>query len=85
MPLLPNLGQGSRAMVGFKNDEWTEFVGTIEAHSAKAIFFCASNWAEAQWLPRSQIEIISIDEEATPKEATIHVKTWLVNKNGWEK
>lgn len=69
--------------MGFKNDEYVEFEGVIEASSSKAVLFRAHNWDEAAWIPRSQMDIVAEDPDAEPKEFTLHIKKWLVEKNDW--
>lgn len=64
-------------------DNWTEFRGEIDGSSAKAVRFKAEEWDEFEWIPRSQMEIQSEDEEAFPKQYVIWIKGWLVEKNGW--
>lgn len=71
--------------MGFKNDEWVEFEGVIEQPTAKAVLFLANEWTEAQWIPRSQMEIISKEVDSDPPVYIIHIKKWLVDKNGWKK
>lgn len=69
--------------MGFKNDEWVELQGIIEQPTGKAVLFLADDWDKAEWIPRSQMEILQIDEDADPKHYVIHVKKWLAEKNGW--
>jgi hypothetical protein len=66
------------------SDDWIELHGHIEATSMKAILFQADYWEKAEWLPRSQIEIISQGKDEEDREQfTVRVKEWLARKNGW--
>lgn len=69
--------------MGFKNDEMIEFEGTIEASSAKAVLFLADQWTEAAWIPRSQMDIVKEEQTDSGKRFTLHIKKWIVEKNGW--
>jgi hypothetical protein len=55
--------------------------GEIEAQTARAVLFRAHHWDEAQWLPKSQVEI---DRDPDGGEVTIRVAGWLARKNGWD-
>lgn len=64
-----------------RSDEVMEFHGTIITTTPKAIRFTADQWSEPAWIPKSQAEIIDLDE--TSQRATLHIKMWLCKKNGW--
>lgn len=65
-----------------KND-WYEFEGVIEAWSAKSYLFRGDFWDNAEWVPKSQIKVVEMDENVVPKRAVIEIAGWLCEKNGW--
>lgn len=65
----------------YDDNQFYEREGFIEATSAKAILFKADDWDKAEWLPRSQTQIIETSTEESP--AVVAIKGWLMNKNGW--
>ena len=62
-------------------DEMLEFNGVIVASSAKAWKFEADQWKEAAWIPKSQSELVDLDE--SNKQCVMRIKAWLCEKNGW--
>jgi len=60
----------------------SQFLGYVVASSNNALFFKDHFWEEAQWIPKSQCEIIPTDHWIT--ETHLSIKEWLCGKNGWE-
>jgi hypothetical protein len=58
-----------------------EFHGDIVASSEKAWKFKSDTWDKAEWIPKSQCEIVELDEHE--HRATLRIKQWLCEKNGW--
>ena len=72
--------------MGFRSEEPdVEFEGVIESTTAKAVLFQADEWDKAEWLPRSQCTIVPDHDSDTQGKATVFIKAWLVEKNGWKK
>lgn len=59
-----------------------EFEGVLEGSSAKAILFQADFWDKAEWIPRSQCELV-MKVDGVNQECTVYVRRWLAKKNGW--
>lgn len=71
--------------MAYGSQEEIEFEGVIEATSAKSIKFQADEWDEAVWIPRSQCTIFPNHDSDRNGAATVFIKEWLVEKNGWKK
>jgi hypothetical protein len=69
-------GRGSK-----KQDAYYEFHGEVVASSEKAWKFKSDTWDKAEWLPKSQCQVVDMDEHE--HRATIKIKQWLCEKNGW--
>lgn len=66
-----------------REEHWLQFHGELAKNgTAKALFFKADNWTDEQAIPRSQCEIVDLDEDTG--RATLRIKEWLCKKNGWE-
>lgn len=60
-----------------------ELEGVVENTSGKAVLFRANDWTEAQWIPRSQSELVMQPESDIPMAAIMYIRRWLCKKNGW--
>jgi len=60
-----------------------ELEGVVENHSAKAVLFRADTWDKAEWIPRSQSELVMQPESDVPGAAVLYVRRWLARKNNW--
>lgn len=66
---------------GNKQDEFLQFDGDLENTTPKAYLFKGDGWPNAEWVPKSQVEVVDINEDKT--RATLKIKKWLCEKNGW--
>ncbi len=60
-----------------------ELEGVVEGSSQKAILFQADEWDKAEWIPRSQCEIVPQPDSDGEKRAILYIRRWLCKKNGW--
>lgn len=60
-----------------------EFEGVLENHSGKAVLFRADDWDKAEWIPRSQSELVMQPDSETPNACILYIRRWLCKKNGW--
>lgn len=60
-----------------------EVEGIIETSSGKAVKFQGDFWDKAEWVPRSQCEIVMQTDSDEHGRAILYIRRWLCKKNGW--
>lgn len=60
-----------------------ELEGVLENSSGKAFLFRANDWDKAEWVPRSQAELVMQPDSDTPQACVLYIRRWLARKNNW--